>query len=343
MKYLLITICIGLMLSSCQSNKKGTSEPTLSAVAASDKQWTGVAVSQSGRVFVNYPFWSGHVPVSVAEIVNGVPRAYPNMEWNQRTNSQTFNAVQSVFIDDIDRLWVLDTNNPQFKGVNAIGPQLYHFNLESNDVVKVYNLPEGVYKSNSYFNDVRIDSDKNMAYMTDSGDGAIIVLDLNTGHSQRLLDEHPSTQNEVDHLVCDGIRWENSVHSDGIALSPDRQYLYYIALSGHTLYRIPTNSLLNESMSPESLAKEVEKVKKIPATDGMLFDKAGNLYLGGLETNSVNRLNKDGEVEKLMESPRIRWADSFALDRDGNLYFTTSQIHLPEKERGKYEVLKIQF
>ena len=166
-------------------------------------------------------------------------------------------------------------------------------------------------------------------------------MNTETGQAQRLLDDHASTQNEVDHLICDGIRWDNSVHSDGIALSPDRDYLYYIALSAHTLYRIKTSALLNENLSPEELADQVEKVKTIPATDGMLFDKAGNLYLGGLETNAVNRLTTDGDLETVMQSPRIRWADSFAMDKEGALYFTTSQIHLPEKERVKYEVLKL--
>ncbi len=338
-------LLVALLFSSCQFKKGGTAnnEPTLSSVAQSDKQWTGIAVSQSGRLFVNYPYWSGNVPVSVAEITDGVARAYPDMQWNQRTGSLSFNAVQSVFIDDKDRLWVLDTNNPQFRGVNTTGPQLYHFNLETNEVEKIYTFPKGVYKTDSYFNDVRIDTQQEVAYMTDSGDGAIIVLNLDTGQAQRLLDDHPSTQNETDHLICDGRRWENSVHSDGIALSPDRQYLYYIALSAHTLYRIKTAVLLNKDISPKELAKQVEKVKKIPATDGMLFDKIGNLYLGGLETNAVNRLTVDDTVETVIQSPRIRWADSFAMDKDGNLYFTTSQIHLDEKERGVYEVLKLSF
>ena len=343
MKYLFILIIGGIVLTSCQSRKKSETETELSLnlVAQSDKQWTGVAISKDGRLFVNYPYWSSHVPVSVAEVANGVARAYPNMEWNQRTGSHSFNAVQSVFVDNKDRLWVLDTNNPMFKGVSEIGPQLYVFNLENDEIIKIYNFPKGVYKTSSYFNDVRIDTDKDVAYITDSGDGALIVLDLSTGQSQRLLDDHPSTKSESDHLMCNGQRWENSVDADGIALSPDRQYLYYIALTSHTLYRISTSALLNEDLSPEELAQQVEKVKKIPATDGMLFDKEGILYLGGLENNSVNRLLPNGDVESVMQSPQIRWADSFTMDQEGNLYFTTSQIHLPEKERGKYEVLMI--
>jgi sugar lactone lactonase YvrE len=64
--------------------------------------------------------------------------------------------------------------------------------------------------------------------------------------------------------------------------------------------------------------------------------------MGGLETNAVNRLTPDGDVETVIQDPQIRWADSFALDQDGNLYFTTSQIHLPDNKRELYEVIKIK-
>src|SRR5262245_11224225 len=52
-------------------------------VAHSTKQWTGVAVSSDGRVFVSYPRWSDDVPVSVAELAkDGSLRPYPDAAWN---------------------------------------------------------------------------------------------------------------------------------------------------------------------------------------------------------------------------------------------------------------------
>jgi len=310
--------------------------------ASSDRQWTGVAVSDAGRVFVNYPYWSEDVPISVAEIVDGRPVPYPTQEWNNRKNTESFNAVQSVFIDAKNRLWVLDTNNPQFKGVKETGPVLYRFDLKTNRKVKVFTFPEGVYQPNSYFNDVRIDTEKKIAYISDSGDGAIIVLDLKTGSSRRLLEAHPSVQNEVDYLVCDGVIWKNSVNADGIALTPNGEKLYYIALTGHTLYRISTDALSDISLSSEQLALKVETVAAVPATDGMMFDRDGNLWLGGLENNAINQLDYEGNLIQVLQNSTIRWPDSFAMDRAGNIYFTTSQIHLPEKDRGQYQVLSFQ-
>jgi sugar lactone lactonase YvrE len=307
--------------------------------ASSERQWTGVAVSDRGRIFVNYPYWAENVPVSVAELVDGRPVPYPSPEWNDRNNPDSFNAVQSVVIDAKNRLWVLDTNNPRFRGVEKAGPILFQFNLKTNRKVKAFRFPAGVYRPNSYFNDVRIDAGKQTAYLTDSGNGALIVLSLETGISRRLLEGHPSVQSEVDLLVCDGRVWENSVDADGIALSRDGKYLYYIALTSHTLYRIRTDALSDESFSSENLARKVETVATVPATDGMMFDQDGNLWMGGLESNGVNMRDQDGNLVRVLQSPTIRWADSFAMDKGGNIYFTTSQIHLPKKDRGLYQVL----
>ena len=49
-----------------------------------DQQVTGVGVStNSGRVFVNFPFWLDDHSTSVAEIVNGQPKPFPNEDWNR--------------------------------------------------------------------------------------------------------------------------------------------------------------------------------------------------------------------------------------------------------------------
>ncbi len=317
-------------------------EGVLQETASSDRQWTGVAVSDQNRVFVNYPYWSEDVPVSVAEIVDGQAVPYPSPEWNDRKNDESFNAVQSVVIDADNRLWVLDTQNPHFKGVQKGGPVLYQFDLKTNRKVTAFRFPAGVYQPNSYFNDVRIDTEKEIAYLTDSGNGALIVLNLTTGSSRRLLEAHSSVQSEIDYLVCDGGIWKNSVDADGIALTPNGSTLYYIALTGHTLYRISTEALSDESLSPEELARHVERVAAVPATDGMMFDRAGNLWLGGLENNAINRLDPEGNLIRVLQDPAIRWADSFAMDRTGTIYFTTSQIHLSEKDPGPYQVLSFQ-
>ncbi len=44
---------------------------------------TGVTVSRSGRIFVNYPRWGDPVDFTVGEIRNGKAAAYPDADTNQ--------------------------------------------------------------------------------------------------------------------------------------------------------------------------------------------------------------------------------------------------------------------
>lgn len=329
----LFTFAVALVFFSCDTSPKSPEHPAVS-MAQHEKQWTGIGISSDDRIFVNFPTWSDDVPIKVGEINNGTTLPYPDAD------QSGFVAVQSVVVDALDRLWILDTNNPQFSGVLEEGPMLHAFDLKADTLLRTFHFPKGIYHPNSYFNDVRVDTDKEIAYMTDSGRGGLIVLDLSNGHSARVLDDQHSTQAEVDHLICDGHKWTNTVHSDGIALSPDKDWLYFIALSGHSLYRVATNEL-QEALS-NNISPTPELVREIPATDGMLFDRQGGLWLGGLENNAINYLQKNGELCEAARGATIRWADSFARDASGNIYFTTSQIHLPEESRAEYEILKLE-
>jgi sugar lactone lactonase YvrE len=334
---LLIFIII-ISLSACTS--KGGEKFQL--IAKSQNQLTGVAVSKDARVFTNFPCWSDDVPISVGEVINGQIVPYPNKNWNDMSKDQSFKAVQSVVVDAKNRLWIIDTRNPQFKGVLNGGPIVYVFDLTTNKMIEQFIFPENTYTKDSYFNDIRIDTKNEFAYMTDSGDGAIIVLNISTKKAKRILDNHKSTASEVDHLICDGHRWNNSVDSDGIALNTQTNELYFIALTGHSLYKISTDDLMNDELSEDELQAKVSLVKKVPATDGMMFDKKGNLWLGGLEDNSINVLKKEGRLTKYKKDKRLRWVDSFALGPKGEIYFTTSQIHLKPEQRKYFEILMVE-
>ncbi len=317
---------------------------TLESIASSEAQWTGVARSSDGRMFVNFPRWSDDLEHSVAEIVDGQVVPYPNSSWNtysQSANDRQFVCVQSVFVDKNDQLWVLDPANPFMEGVVDRGPKLYRFDLATDALERTYSFPDSLIGADVYLNDVRIDHSRNMAYLSDSGMGGIYVLDLENGKVNLRLEDHFSTEAETDRLAIDDYTWEGEIHSDGIALSNDAAYLYFAALSGHSLYRIPVESLVNPALSERDLGDEVTEAQEIIATDGMLFGPTNTLYLGGLEENAVYVWKEDNPYHKLIEDDRIKWADSFTTGDDGSIYFTTSQIHIPEAERSAYHIYRI--
>src|SRR5438105_1763763 len=262
-----------------------------------EQQITGVGVStKSGRIFVNFPYWSDDHSISVAEIVNGQPKAFPDDEWNTPgPPGSHFVCVQSVVVDDQDNLWILDPAAPKMQEIVKGGPKLVKVDLATNKVVQTIPFGEDVAPTKSYLNDVRIDTANRKAFITESGKGAIIVVDLATGKARRLLDGHKSTRPESDvKLVVDGkqlidqqTKAPPQIASDGIALDTKNGYLYYHALTGHTLYRIKTSYLTDENLSKRDVESKVENVAHTPAPDGMLEAPNGSVYLTDLEHNGI--------------------------------------------------------
>jgi sugar lactone lactonase YvrE len=309
---------------------------TLELVAESTRQWTGVAVAPDGRLFVNYPRWSDDVPISVAELIDGEPVPYPSEAWNRWQpggDPEThFVCVQSVTVDDQGFLWILDPANPGFQGVVPGGPKLLKVDLAADEIVGTWRFDETVVPQNGYLNDLRVDTGRGVVYLSESGAGALVVLDTTIGRSRRLLADHPSTKAEPVDLVIGKTPWKRGgetpqVHADGIALSPDRTWIYYQALTGRTMYRVPTERLRDESLSAAGLAASVERVAESGVSDGIAFGRDGNLYLSSLEEDAINRLTPAHVRERVVHDVRLAWPDSFAVAEDGWLYVTTAQIH----------------
>ena len=322
-----------------------------------NQQVTGVSVSQrSGRIFVNFPYWSDDHPLSVAEIVNGQPRAFPDDEWNKSAVGGTrsgepgspeshFVCVQSVVVDDQGNLWILDPAAPKMQEIVKGGPKLIKVDLGTNKVTRTIPFGENVAPAKSYLNDVRIDTANRKAFITDSAKCAIIVVDLVSGKARRLLDDHKSTKPEPRFkLVVDGKELIDQqkksppqIASDGIALDTKNGYLYYHALTGHALYRIKTSYLTDEKLSKSDLESKVESVAQTPAPDGMLESPDGSVYLTDLEHNGVVRWNAASKkIEPVITDKRLLWPDTLSWGPNGDLYVTASQIeNMPRFNNGK--------
>ena len=67
---LLSFLFINSIIISCTKQKNAPEHLNykLQEVAQSEFQWTGVAVSHSERIFINYPRWSANIPFSVGEV-----------------------------------------------------------------------------------------------------------------------------------------------------------------------------------------------------------------------------------------------------------------------------------
>ena len=320
---------------------------------------TGVTVSQKGRIFVNFPRWGDDVPFTVAEIVNGKAVAFPSRAINafgsngtrkvlaqeksaraQKERASHFVGVQSVVVDSADRLWVLDTGSIEFAPTAPGGPKLVGIDLTTNKIVKTIQFPANIARPKSYFNDVRFDltvGREGTAYITDSGDSGIVVVDLASGIATRRLDNHPSTQvtpKFVPYVEGDAMyatppgKFPGYVKfaSDGIALSADGSRLFYCPLASRHLYSVST-ALLRNGKAAESLVENsvIDHGEK-GMSDGLEADAQGRVYVTLPEQNAIARRLPNGLYQTVVSDPRLLWPDTMSLAGDGYLYVTSNQL-----------------
>ena len=309
-----------------------------------ERQVTGVTVSRDGRVFACFPYWTDEYEGAVAEVRDdGTLKPYPNEAWNAWRRADgtdmdpraRFVCVQSVVADGNGHLWVLDPAAPSFQGPVEQGPKLVKIDLETDQVVDAFHFDRQITPRGSYLNDVRIDAQRDYAYITDSGRGAIVVVNLQTGDARRVLADHPATQAEDVVPVIGGTLLRTAqgdvpkIHADGIALSPDGQWLYFHALTGYHLYRVPTNALRDAQTSDAQLGAAVQDLGRTVICDGMIMDGDRNLYLTDLEHGMIVRRKPDGTMSPIapVGAPPLQWPDTLAIAPDGALLVTASQIH----------------
>jgi gluconolactonase len=92
--------------------------------------------------------------------------------------------------------------------------------------------------------------------------------------------------------------YEASVNfANGLALSPDGDFVYVAETFGHSVFRI--------RVMEDGSAGRREDVASVPGAlpDGLAFDAAGNLYVGCYEPSQVLRISASGEVACLYRDP----------------------------------------
>ena len=102
------------------------------------------------------------------------------------------------------------------------------------------------------------------------------MINTKSGKARQLLENHPSTKSKLALFTVEDIEIPAQIHADGIALSPDKEHLYYKALSGNNLFRVNTRTLTVHERNDNFPI--VEKIHNVGVSDGMIFDNNGNLF-----------------------------------------------------------------
>ncbi|WP_400261247.1 L-dopachrome tautomerase-related protein [Sphingobacterium sp. SG20118] len=300
----------------------------------------GVSVTSTNRLFVAFPKQNEDYQYGLTEIVNEKRIPYPDTTWNhQGDEASHFVSVQDLFIDAQDNLWVLDSK-PSSSG-SIFGDsdkpadgqfKLLKINTKTNLVERIYTFDD-LDKTKSGLNDVRIDVEKKLAYLSDPGQAAIIVLDLETGRHRKTLENTSFTlADSTIVLQYKGTEMRNKEgkpflsNVNGIALTQDFKYLYFKPINKNNLYRIETKYLADTTLSPATLESKVQDMGDVGITHGLIADAHGNIYLTTSLDYSIKYLSPDGKLHTLVQDPRLLWPDSLGIGTDGYLYFSCAQL-----------------
>lgn len=352
MHFLLVlsTLSPSLFAQEYHSNKLET------VAAFGDYQPIGLSVSSTNRVFVSFPYTKGKpYEYGLTEIINGKKQPFPNEKWNRATGNedQHFVRVQDLYVDAEDMLWVLDSKPASNGSIFGNSKEktkegyfkLVKIDLQTDTVARVYHF-EDLNKKASGLNDIRVDTSKNLAYLSDPGQSAIVVLDLKTGNTRTVLKNIEATEADPDVVLTyngkemrgkDGKAFSSNVN--GIALTKDNKFLYFKPINKLNISRIETRYLADSTLSDTKLQSKVENIGEVGITHGLVADAHSNIYLTSSTDYSIRYLSLDGKVHTLVQDSRLLWPDSLGIGTDGYLYFTCAQLQRqPEWNDGKSRV-----
>ncbi len=323
----------------------GVAEPTVFAEFGA-RRVTGIATSRLGRVFVCAAPTGQAGDWLVAERgADGSLQPFPPADG---ANPLVLTSVTSIQVDAQERVWILDSANPDAKGVvrtGGAGPKLVCVDLATNKVVGKWEFDETIAPASSMLADVRLQSndrrrmlrdaqgkeagvepqimrgDLNFAYITDAGGGdaggAIIYVTLNSGKARRLLAGHASTKAEAGFTPAGSAAGKPAaLNADAIALDSINEILYWQPLGSRTLYSVRTAFVRDEGMAAAELAKRVNTLGPTVMASSMQLDAGGTLYFSDVENDRVVSRTPEGKLAAFARLPAGSAADGLVFARD---------------------------
>lgn len=321
----------------------GPQDPRLTTALTLDVPSTGVSTTPNGRVFLVLARIDGSKGAQIVEYHSSnksfVP--YPNVELNSyaagKNPATHFVSINAQRIGPDGKLYLVDTGKPTFQQpvILPSGPKLIQIDIQTNCISRIYPMGNAT-RSNSLLDDVRFHLSSGKAYLTDAGSPGLIILDLATGRTQRILDNDPSTgaylpisaEGHILYAASTGI--SQHIYADQLEVSPDGKYLYYQPASGG-LSRIETEYLVqafyNTSLASGPISEYVDVFAQTPSTGGTAIDARGNIYVSDTDSQRIISISPNGTKTLLVQDPRLTWVDAMWVGSDKKLYLPAAQLN----------------
>lgn len=322
-------LALGALLAAGMASAQG---PEVFAEFSRDTPPGNLAITPDGRLFMSVHEFYGPELRVVEVLPGGRTKPYPTVDWAGAPSGDGdgLNGVLGLRADREGILWMLDGQSGERAG-RVIG-----WNTRTETLHAIHYIAAPVARPFSFLNDLAVDREHEAIYISDTANGtesAIIVIDLATGRSRRVLEGSRFTRAEDIPMIIDGREIELGgaparIGLNPITVDPTNSWVYFAPMSGRAMYRIRTADLLDARLDDPALEARVERYGDKPISDGATVDGDGNVYVAAMTDNAIGVTRPDGSYEVLYQSDTdMPWPDGFAMGTDGFVYATINELH----------------
>ncbi|APX18015.1 hypothetical protein BWR17_19180 (plasmid) [Phaeobacter inhibens] len=304
---------------------------TAEIVASFDTRPGNPSITPDGRIFMTvHPL--AHPDTKMIEITaTGQQNAYPNAEIASGEGS-AFKAPLSVRTDDNGVAWIVDLG----------AREIWGWDTNINQEVARIAIPADVLLSTSFVQDFALDQKRNRIIIADMTQGdlqsapvpAFVTVDLETGAAARIAESHPALMPEM----------EGGFALNPITIDPDYEWVYFGAMHGHTLYRVPAVAFDEGG----DVAGQIMAYGPKPYSDGITVDGSGNVYVNDIEAHAIGVTTSD-DYKIIANLPEGQsWPDGISFGGDGFVYATLNQLERSaalnggtETGTGKFDLIRV--
>lgn len=293
-------------------------------------------------IFSHHPFFSPDIRVAELNPDRKSFKPFPDLSWNtpRAGTDRYLDSVLGLRGDENGVVWIMDMGQR-----TPSTPKIVGWDTNKNSLHRIYYIPAPASLPESQHNDFVVDLKNRKFYIADEGIGpggdgtkaALVVIDMETGATRRVLQGHVSTLPEDRPITVDGkpltVPGKDGkpvvikVGADGIAADKAYDWLYFGPLNGTAIYRIRTADLNNEALSDSDLGVKVERYADKPNNGGLSIDEKGNLYLTEVETKAVGVIPADTrKYRRFAWHDNMLWPDGVSYSTDGFMYVSAAQI-----------------
>lgn len=175
-----------------------------------DQAVRNIAFTEQGDlVYSHHPFFNPQYRVVAYNADTKAITPFPDVSWNtpRITDDHFLSNVLGIRSDAKGVIWMLDMGQR-----NPVTPKMVGWNTRTNQLERIYYLPVAALSPNSQPNDMVVDLKHHIFIIADEGIGnggdgstaALIVIDMKTGASRRLLEGTRTTLPENTPTIING-------------------------------------------------------------------------------------------------------------------------------------------